>query len=364
MKIAIVYDWIDKWGGVERLLLTLHEQYPDADWYTSYYHPKTAIWAKNLRIKTSFIQKLPAFIRNSRLLSFILYPYAFESFNLNEYDLVISVTSSFAKGVITKPQTKHICYLLTPTRYLWGMTDEYLSVWKQILFAPILASLRKWDFIAAQRPDIMFTLSNHVAKRCVDYYKRKPTVLYPPFDMDYWNNLKKKINNQNQQPDYYLVVSRLEYYKKVELIVDLFNARQDKLVIVGSGTLKQHIKQKAHGNIVFKENVYDLQLAELYTNAKALIIPQEEDFGYVSLEAQFFGCPVIAYKESGVSETLDKTNNSRLVDTQTVAAFQHELERFEAVAYNVDKRQRIRKEHFEQFSQSHFINTLLKLTNT
>ncbi len=364
MKIAIVYDWIDKWGGVERLLLALHEQYPEADWYTSYYDQKTAIWAKNLRIKTSFIQKLPAFIRKSRILSFFLYQYAFESFNLNEYDLVISVTSSFAKGVITKPQTKHICYLLTPTRYLWGMTDEYLSKWKQICLAPILSSLRKWDFIAAQRPDMIITLSKHVAKRCMDYYKREAKVLYPPFNISYWDNIKAELAIPAKESDYYLIVSRLEHYKKIEVIVDLFNVRKDKLIIVGSGTQKQNIKQKAQGNIIFKENLSDKQLAELYINAKALIIPQEEDFGYVSLEAQFFGCPVIAYKESGVSETIDKTNNSRLVNTQLVTDFQHELERFEAVAYNVDKRQRIHKEHFEQFSQSHFINTLLKLTNT
>ncbi len=364
MKIAIVYDWIDKWGGVERLLLTLHEQYPDADWYTSYYDQKSAVWAKNLRIKTSFIQKLPAFIRNSRLLSFILYPYAFESFNLNEYDLVVSVTSSFAKGVITKPQTKHICYLLTPTRYLWGMTDVYLSKWKQIIFAPLLKKLRKWDYIAAQRPDVILTLSKHVANRCLNYYKREAKVVYPPFDIQYWDEIKKSIPVIKERSDYYLVVSRLEYYKKVNLLIDLFNQRGDKLIIVGTGSQKLKLQQKANNNIFFKENLSDKELAQLYIRAKALIMPQEEDFGYVSLEAQFFGCPVIAYKESGVSETLDKTNDSRLVDTQSIASFQHELERFEAVAYNVDKRQRIHKEHFEQFSQSHFINTLLKLTNT
>lgn len=392
MKIAIVYDWIDKWGGVERLLLALHKQYPHADWYTSYYDKKNAQWAKNLRIRTSFIDKLPNFIKKSRVLSLLLYPYAFESFDLTGYDVVISVSSSFAKGVITKPNTKHICYLLTPTRYLWGMTDVYISSWKKQLFAPIIRNLQRWDMIAAQRPDIIVTLSKHVAKRILQYYKRESIVLYPPFDIEYWTNIKKtlfrhaefgsassyKIPDQvrnvdsvmyNQVQDnnklhYYLVVSRLEPYKKVDLIIDLFNKRKDKLIIVGTGTLKKNLQKKAHGNIAFKENISDTELARLYAQAKALIIPQEEDFGYVSLEAQFFDCPVIFYKKSGVAETIDITTESRAVSTQSITDFQHELERFEAVAYNIDKRKRISKGHFEQFSQSYFINTLSKLIHT
>src|SRR5688572_19122510 len=119
LRVAIVYDWIDKWGGVERVLLTLSQMYPRAHWYTSYFDPKSAPWAKKLQVTTSFIQRLPNFVKKSRLLSLPLYPYAFESFTFNEYDLVISVTSSFAKAVVTKPETLHICYLLTPTRYFW-----------------------------------------------------------------------------------------------------------------------------------------------------------------------------------------------------------------------------------------------------
>ena len=119
IKVAIVYDWIDKWGGVERVLLNLHQMFPKAIFYTSYYDPDEAVWAKDLNIKTSFIQKLPKFIRKSRILSLIFYPYVFESFKFDDYDVVISVTSSFAKAVITRPETLHICYMLTPTRYFY-----------------------------------------------------------------------------------------------------------------------------------------------------------------------------------------------------------------------------------------------------
>lgn len=364
MKIAIIYDWIDKWGGVERLLLALHEQYPDADWYTSYYDEEVAIWAKNLHIKTSFIQYLPAFIRNSRVLSLFLYPYAFESFDLSRYDVVISVTSSFAKSVITKPQTKHICYLLTPTRYLWGMTDDYLPQWQQVLFASFLRKLRKWDFIAAQRPDKIITLSKHVAERIKKYYKREADILYPPFDSDYWDNIKKSVSHHPEfisGSHYYLIVARAEPYKKIDLIIDLFNNRKDKLIIISTGSQLSQLKQKASVNISFKENLTDQQLAGYYIHAKALLIPQEEDFGYSSLEAQFFGCPVIAYGHSGVAETIDKTHNSKLVSHQTQTAFQDELERFEAIAYNGDSGKAINKAHFENFSKQKFINTLSSL---
>ena len=138
-KIAIVYDWIDKWGGVERVLLTLHDMFPQAHFYTSYYDSYSAPWAKNLKIKTSFIQHLPNFIKKNRIFSLFLYPYAFESFDLSEYDIVISVSSSFAKSVITKPCTLHISYLLTPTRFLWLYPEIYTNnFFKKILYAPFL----------------------------------------------------------------------------------------------------------------------------------------------------------------------------------------------------------------------------------
>lgn len=362
MKIAIVYDWIDKWGGVERLLLALHEQFPEADWYTSYYDGKNASWAHKLRIKTSFLQRLPSFIRKSRVLSLILYPYAFESFDLSGYDIVISVTSSFAKGVITKPSTTHICYMLTPSRYLWGMTNDYLSTWQLIIMAPILSNLRKWDYIAAQRPDIILTLSKHVAKRISHYYHRTSEILYPPFDINYWTEIKTKLKDRKSKSTpstYYLLVSRLEPYKKVDLLIETFKKRKDTLIIIGKGTKKTDLVENAPKNINFMDTITDQELAYLYAHAKALILPQEEDFGYVSLEAQFFDCPIITFKESGVVETIDKDHSHRLVTNQSASAFQEELERFEAVAYNVDRRKRVNSTHFEKFSKSNFINTLL-----
>ena len=163
-KIAVVYDWLDKWGGVERVLLTLHEMFPRAIFYTSYYNSEQAAWAKDLRIRTSFIQKLPDFIRGSRLISFPFYPYAFETFDFSDFNLVISVTSAFAKSIISKPGTRHICYLLTPMRYLWSHPKDYFAnKFLNSLISPYLANLRNWDFIAAQRPDKIISISRTVS---------------------------------------------------------------------------------------------------------------------------------------------------------------------------------------------------------
>ncbi len=386
MRIAIVYDWLDKWGGVERLLLTLHEMFPEAHWYTSYYDKKEAKWVKEIlkqvqddgeiprraslaqgdKIRTSFIQKLPGFIRKSRVLSLPFYPYAFESFNFSEYDAVISVTSSFAKGIITKPGTKHICYLLTPTRYLWGMSDTYITGWKRVAASPLLEKLRKWDYIAAQRPDRIISLSHAVAYRAETYYKRMSAVLYPPFDRDYWEKVKKSIAKparfldfaRNDNGDYYLVVSRLEPYKRVDIPVHLFNKLKKNLVIVGKGSKEEELKGMAGKNIKFISDISDEELGFLYSHAKALIIPQEEDFGYISLEAQFFGCPVVAYNKGGVPETLSKTNTHVLFEEQSPISLQQALATLEVVAYNGKKPQAVESKFFEQFSKKNFIDGL------
>src|SRR3989344_5909556 len=266
-KIAIVYDWIDKWGGVERVLLTLHEMFQQAEFFTTYYDSEKAAWAKNLKINSSFMQKLPVFIRRNRIASFPFYPYVFESFDFTGYDLVISVTSSFAKSVITKPGTLHICYLLTPTRYLWVYPEIYFqNKLIRSLLSSYLAKLRKWDFIAAQRPDKIISISKTVGDRCKKYYKRESEVVYPPIDVEYWHKIKSEIRkskfetnpkfeNLNSKQKYFLTVSRLEPYKKVELLTQLFNQLSQDLVIVGEGREEHNFKRTANKNIIFLKNL-------------------------------------------------------------------------------------------------------------
>ena len=356
-KIAIVYDWIDKWGGVERVLLMLHEMFPKATFYTSYFNEEKAFWAKNFKINTSFIQQLPNFIKNNRLLSLPFYPFAFEQFNFNQYDLVISVTSSFAKAIITKPSTKHICYLLTPTRFLWSHCKEYGN--NDNFYAKYL---KNWDKTAAQRPDKIISISETVKDRCKQYYKRDSDVIYPPFDIDYWNDIKSKIKDQRSKPklktqNYFLVVSRLELYKQIDLVVEAFNQlTNQQLVVVGMGSLENRLKDMAKNSIKFVPYVSDSELASLYSNAKALIMPQEEDFGYVSLEAQFFGCPVISYKKGGATETIVNNKTGIFFNEQNKQSLRQALERYHAISYNL--RTSTRKfgiKNIERFDKAKFV---------
>src|SRR3989339_970850 len=285
-EIAIVYDWMDSWGGVERMLLILNEMFPEAKWYTSYVDEERAQWVRKLKVKTSFIQSLPSFIKKSRILSLPFYPYAFESFDLKGYDLVISVTSSFAKSVITGPGTRHICILLTPTRWLWSHGEMYdLGCTNFDLFNPIkswfIRKMKAWDMVAASRPDKIISISQTVADRCLKYYDRKSEVVYPPFDIEYWKSVKRKTCNAKRLffNEYYLIVSRLEPYKKVDLVIVTFNKMKDKkLIIVGKGTQEQKLKAIAGENTRFIQDISDQELADLYLSATALIMPQEEDF--------------------------------------------------------------------------------------
>ncbi|MFA6080906.1 MAG: glycosyltransferase [Patescibacteria group bacterium] len=356
-KIAIVYDWIDKWGGVERILLHLHEMFPEAVFYTSYFDKEKAGWAKDLKVKTSFLQSFPDFIKKSRILSFIFYPFAFESFNFSEYDLVISVTSSFAKSIITKPGTHYICYLLTPTRYLWSHQKEYLGS----LGGSLSGMFKNWDLVVSQRPDEIISISETVRKRCKKYYKRESEVVYPGFDTNYWQNIKDQISKTITNKKYFLIVSRLEPYKKIDLAVKVFNKLNKHLIIVGEGSQKNKLKQMAGKNITFLSKLPDAELGSLYLNAQALIMPQEEDFGYVSLEAQFFNCPVIAYKKGGALETVDDGKTGIFFLPQTEPGLRRAIERFDKIKYNLKNGlKQFGYKNIERFSKKRFVDNFKK----
>lgn len=335
LKVAIAYDWLDKWGGVERVLLVLHEMFPEAVFYTSVYDSGKASWAKDFSIVTSFMQKLPRFIRRSRILSVPLYPLAFESFDFREFDLVISVSSSFAKSVITQTSTKHICYLLTPTRFLWSHRDSYIrgKDWRKLL----LNWLEVWDRSAAQKPDRIISISEAVRNRCLKYYNRDSMVIYPPFDIGKWEKVKSKIDSlkTDTKPGYFLVVSRLEKYKKVDLVIRAFRSLKDRLIIVGEGSEMETLRATAGNNVTFTGSISDYELGYLYKNAQALIMPQEEDFGYVSLESQFFSTPVIAYKKGGSLETVTDGKTGIFFESQRSGVLRQAIARFKRIRYNL-----------------------------
>lgn len=313
MKVALVYDRVNKFGGAERLMLALHSIYPDAPIYTLVHDKTTSEWANDIQIIPTFLNKVPFFRKRHELLAPIA-PLAFETLDLSEFDVVISVTSSDAKSIITKPNQLHICYCLTPTRYFWSGEGEYSEDIKMKLIPDFLKSyFRSIDLLTSTRPDEYISISNEVEKRVKKYYKRDSEVIYPPIEDKFYSFNPISIHNR----EYFLVVSRLVPYKKVDLVIEAFNKLKFPLVIIGSGNEENILKSKAGGNISFLGQVEDHRLLEYYRRAKAVIFPQLEDFGLVPLEAQALGTPVIAYAGGGALETVIPGKTGYLFEEQT-----------------------------------------------
>lgn len=298
MKVAIVYDRVTKWGGAERVLLALHELWPEAPLYTAVYDRDRASWANVFTVKPSFMQYVP-FAKSHHEWFPWLTPLAFESFIFDDYDVVISVTSAEAKFVITKPHTLHICYCLTPTRYLWSGNDVYTK--SSRILKKLTPRLRRWDIVGSSRPDYYIAISQRVKARIEKYYKRSvEAVIYPP------------VNTQGQAfeahqglalKNYFLVVSRLVRYKRIDLIIEAFNELRLPLVIIGTGYEEKLLRHLASDTIHFvSSHLTDEQLAAYYGSCRAFLSAADEDFGISMGEAQAAGKPVIAYVQSGVSE--------------------------------------------------------------
>jgi len=325
MKIALVYDRITKFGGAERVLLALHEIWPQAPLFTAFYTPKTTPWAKKFRIIPSFLNRLPL-VKNHHEWFAWATPFAFETFDFSNFDIVISVTSAEAKGIITPPSTLHICYLLTPTRYLWSHTNYYqqshsnspTSLLIKKITSLSITNLRNWDQVAANRPDQYVAISQTVANRAKKYYHRNvDAIIFPPV-----TPIPKPTQNRPlkyQQP-YYLLVSRLVPYKRVDLAIKAFNHLKLRLVIVGKGMQESYLHQIAAKNVTIAGDVNQTILNNLYQHCQALIFPAEEDFGIVTLEAQSAGKPVIAYAIGGAKETVINGKTGILFKTQSVSA--------------------------------------------
>jgi glycosyltransferase involved in cell wall biosynthesis len=351
MRTAIVYDRVNKWGGAERVLLALHEMFPEAPLYTSVYDAKHAPWAKVFpEIKTSFLQKFPFAKSNHELLP-VLMPLAFESFDFSDFNLVISVTSEAAKGIRTKPGTMHLCYLLTPTRYLWSHYDDYFgSALFRLLTKPLTRYLKNWDKAASARPDKIIAISSEVKERIKKYYGRESEIVFPPVDTGGVPTSGKG--------KYYLIISRLVKYKKVDLAIEAFNKLGYPLTIIGTGKEERHLKHKAKRNITFTGEVSENELIKYFVGAKALIMPQEEDFGIVSVEAQAHGVPVIAYKKGGAIDTIIPGKTGVFFESQEPENLIEAVLKFEKMRFVVDNL----FTNSKRFSKNEFKKKFLGLT--
>lgn len=355
MKTALVYDRVNKWGGAERVLVALHEIFPEASLYTAVYSQKKAKWAKIFpKVIPSFLQKIPLMQDKHEFLG-TLTPLAFESFDFSEYDLVISVTSEAAKGIITRPGTLHICYCLTPTRYLWSGYDNYFPKGSLLrsISAPAVSYLRQWDKIAANRPDVMLGISNEVCERIKKYYRKDAEVIFPPVETERF----KVPNLSPQRENFYLVVNRLVPYKRVDLAIAAFNKLGLPLVVVGTGSEERKLKAMAKSNIKFVGSLTDARLAGYYRKCTALVFPQEEDFGIVTVEAQAAGAPVIAFKAGGALDTVIDGKTGVFFEKQTVVSLVAAIKKFKHLRFNGKDLTK----NAEKFSKENFKRRFIKL---
>jgi len=316
MKIALVHDYLVQYGGAERVLECFTELYPKAPIYTLVYNEKFmhGVFADK-NIKTSFIQKIPFAKRYHRIFPQFM-PMAIEQFDLSNYDIVLSDSSSYAKGVITGSDTLHICYMHTPMRYAWDDCQKYTSdfdfpnfIKKFVPF--IMNYIRIWDRVSAERPDRLIANSNFVAKRIKKYYKKNSIVIHPPVNID-------KFNTSNDNDGSFLMVGRLLAYKRHDIAIEAFNKLGLKLKIIGRGPELKRLKKIAGPNIEFLGRLSDEKLPEYYAKCRAFIFPQEEDFGIVAMEAMASGKPVVAFRGGDIIEHVEEGKTGVFFEHQTV----------------------------------------------
>ncbi len=348
MRAAIVHYWLLNWRGGEKVLESLCRLLPDADIFTLFYDP-AAVSAEIRRHKVtaSFLNPLRRHYR--QLLP--LMPLALEQFDLRGYDLVVSSESGPAKGVLTSSSTRHICYCHTPMRYLWDLYPAYLNewspVWKRVLLAPLSNYLRLWDFASAARVDEFIANSENVRRRIRKAWRRESQVVYPPVPVEnfYWR----------EPEDYYLVVSELVAYKRVDMAVRALSSLGRPLRVVGDGPEFKRLKRMATGNIEFRGRVSDAELRELLARCRALIVPGEEDFGITPVEALASGKPVIALGRGGTVESVPAADplGGVFYDEADETELVRAVERFERVEAQV--RPRELQAWAAQFSEACFL---------
>jgi glycosyltransferase involved in cell wall biosynthesis len=355
MKVALVHDYLNQMGGAERVVLALHELFPDAPLYTSIYDPARVDAAfRTIEIRTSFMQKLPL-VKKHHQPFLPLYPFAMERLDLRGYDLVLSSSSAFGKGVITKPGTMHICYCHTPMRWCWNY-DEYieregLGRLSRAVLPFIITGLRVWDQTTAMRVDHFIANSPAVADRIAKYYRRDAVVIPPPVEASRFH-----FDAGAQPEDYFLIVSRLLPYKRIDLAIQACNTLRLPLVIIGGGRDEAHLKHMAGPTIRFMGRLPDSEVLHYYAHCRALILPGEEDFGITPLEAQASGRPVIAYGAGGALASIIDGVTGKFFPDQTVESLSSALALFDERDYDP---QAIRN-HALEFDKPRFHRRILQ----
>lgn len=351
MRIALVTDFLTQLGGAEKVLEAVHEIWPEAPVYTLIYDEKTTRGQfLSYQIKTSFLQNFPLAKKYYRWF-LPLMPIFIEKIDFTGYDFVFSICSAFAKGVIIRGKTKSICYLLTPTRYLWVEPKEYLKNLRGLenlakFFLPkVLDYLRQWDLKAIKRPDKVIAISKFIKERIEKYYQRLPdAIIYPPVEVE-------KFFISRDLGNYFLIISRPRYYKRVDLVIQAFNRLKIPLKIIGISKKEgRKLFPKINKNIEFLGYLSEKEKANYLSHCLALIHPQEEDFGITAVEAMASGRPVIAYKAGGALETVIDNLTGKFFEEQTWEALADTVIRFKPEEFDPEKI----RQHSKKFSKERF----------
>lgn len=356
MRVAIVHDYLNQFGGAERVVSALNEIFPQAPIYTSIFNE--ARLPDNFRrmdIRTSFMQNIP-YIFQFYKLAFPLYPPAFERLDLNEYDVIFSSSSAYAKGIKKSAHQLHICYCYTPMRFVWRY-DDYVK--RESLPEPIKAILpfllepiKKWDLRNSRRVDYFVAISRAVAGRIRTIYERESVIIYPPVETELF--VSSEVSRDN-----YLVVSRLNAYKRIDIAIEAFNRLELPLTIIGDGPDRRRLEKMAGPTITFLGRQSDEAVARHLAECRALVFPGEEDFGIAPLEAMACGRPVIAYMAGGALETVIEGMTGLFFDRQTPAALMQAIKRFQFTVFEKNKL----RAHALKFDKAEFKRKIERFVN-
>ena len=349
MKLALVHDWLTGMRGGERALEVLCERFPQAELFTLV-HVRGSVSPpiERLRPRTSFVQHLP-FVRRLYRQYLPLFPIAVEQFDFDRFDMVLSTSHCSVKSLVRPPRARHVCYCLTPMRYAWDQFDAYFGPERvgrlgSRLMRPVMAGLARWDRDTADRVDRYVAISHYVADRIGRYYNREATVVYPPVNTDFFHP------DATSPERFALIVSALVPYKRIELAMDACFRAGVPLKIVGEGPERRALERAAPPDTQFLGTRSDEEVRDLYRRAGVVLLPGEEDFGIVPLEAQACGRPVVALGRGGAVETIVAGETGLLVDEPAPEAFA------DAIASASDRRfdtGAIRR-HAERFSRPRF----------
>ncbi|MBN2382076.1 glycosyltransferase [bacterium] len=333
MKVALIHDWLTGMRGGEKVLEVFCEIFPQAHLFTLLHNPgSVSEIIERMPIQTSFLQKMP--LIQSRYRYYLpFYSWAVENLDVHDYDLIISLSHCVAHGIIPNPSACHICYCFTPIRYAWDKYRDYFGHTRGLggkLISVYLNRHRCWDVTASHRVDHFVAISKHVARRIHRYYRREADIIYPPVDCD-------RFKKTAPPGDFFLIVSALAPYKRIDIAVETFNQLGLPLVIIGNGPLEKRLRKQARNNISFLGWQPDEVLADHYARCKAFVFCGEEDFGITILEAHAAGKPVIAYRAGGALETVIEGETGQFFNLLQPDSLTQAIENFNVLDYNATK---------------------------